>query len=126
MVSVLYPDLKKSYSDSKYCQKLDFLIHAYMLKDFCSIYSNFTHLIKNWIFDMLQSGDPVIKTNFSPSASLLSCRRVWARSCEHKESEPDPNFSKWGGDLGEKSRRLPGREKSWIESAEKIKYLSGR
>lgn len=70
MVSVLYPDLKKSYSDSKYCQKLDFLIHAYMLKDFCSIYSNFTHLIKNWIFGMLQYGDPVIKTNFLPSASL--------------------------------------------------------
>ena len=34
MVSDLYPDLKKSYSDSKYCQKLDFIIHAYMLKDF--------------------------------------------------------------------------------------------
>lgn len=65
MVSVLYPDLKKSYSDSKYCQKLDFLIHAYMLKDFCSIYSNFTHLIKNWIFDMLQSGEPVSKTEIS-------------------------------------------------------------
>lgn len=65
MVSVLYPDLKKSYSDSKYCQKLDFLIHAYMLKGFCCIYSNFTHLIKNWMFDMLWSGDPVIKTAIS-------------------------------------------------------------
>ena len=65
MVSVLYPDLKKGYSDSKYCQKLDFLIHTYVLKDFCFIYSNFTHLIKNWIFYMLWSGDPVIKTEIS-------------------------------------------------------------